>query len=179
MAELGGALAGESSAAGDGDLKLHQVQAGGDLGDRVLDLQPGVDLEEREELLIRLVEVLHGAGAAVSGRADEFGRDAAQVVGLLLGEYRRAGFLDHLLVPALNGAVAHSRRPDIAVVVGDHLDLDMAGIGDQAFEEHDRVAERALGLALRALEYDVQFVGRNTLRMPRPPPPLRALMISG
>ena len=179
VAELGRAFALESTAAGDDDLQLHQVEAGGDLGDRVLDLQPGVDLEEREDLLLRLVEELHRAGAAVAGRADQFGRHASQVVGLLLGEYRRAGFLDQLLVPALDGAVAHSRRPDVAVVVGDDLDLDMAGIGDQALHEDDRVAERALGLALRALECDFELVGANTLRMPRPPPPLRALMIIG
>ena len=86
VAELGRALALESTAAGDEDLQLDQVDAGGDLGDRVLDLQPGVDLEEREGLLLRLVEVLDGAGAAVSGGADKFGRHASQMVGLLLGQ---------------------------------------------------------------------------------------------
>ena len=80
------------------------------------------------------------------------------MVGLLLGQQRGAGFLDHLLIAALDGAIAHSRRPDIAVVVGDDLHLDVAGVGDKAFEEHDRVAERTLGLALRALECDFQFV---------------------
>ena len=130
VAELGGAFAVESTAAGDEDLQLHQVDAGGDLGDRVLDLQPSIDLEEREDLLLRLVEVLDSAGAAVSGGADQVGRHASKVVGLLLGEQRRAGFLDHLLVSALDGAVAHSRCPDIAVVVGDHLDLDVSGVGD-------------------------------------------------
>jgi hypothetical protein len=80
------------------------------------------------------------------------------VIGLNLGEYRGPGFLDHLLVPALDGAVPHARRPDIAVVVGDDLDLNVAGIGDKAFEEHDRVTERALRLALRALERDFEFV---------------------
>ena len=163
VAELGRAFAVEGTAAGDEDLQLDQVDAGGDLGDRVLDLQPGVDLEEREDLLLRLVEVLDGAGAAVSGGADKFGRHASKMVGLLLGQYRGAGFLDHLLVPALDGAVAHSRRPDIAVVVGDHLDLDVAGIGDKAFEEHHRVAERTLGFALRALERDFEFVGGEHL----------------
>src|SRR6478735_3669650 len=39
----------------------------------------------------------------------------------------------------------------------------MAGIGDKAFEEHDRVAERALGFALRALECDFEFVGGEHL----------------
>ena len=76
VAPLGRAFTLESTAAGDEDLQLHQVEAGGDLGDRVLDLQPGVDLEEREDLLIRLIEVLDGAGAAVSGGADKFGRHA-------------------------------------------------------------------------------------------------------
>src|SRR6185312_12737406 len=80
------------------------------------------------------------------------------MVGLLLGEQRRAGFLDHLLIPALNGTIAHSGRPNIAVVVGDHLDLDMAGVGDKALQEHHRVAERALSLALRALECDFEFI---------------------
>src|SRR6185312_4516122 len=82
---------------------------------------------------------------------------------LLLGQYRGAGFLDHLLIPALDGAIAHSRRPNIAVIVGDHLYLDMAGIGDKALQEHHRVPERTLGLALRALESDFQFVGGEHL----------------
>ncbi len=150
-------------AAGDENLQFDQVDAGGDLGDRVLDLQPGVDLEEREELLVRLIEVLDSAGAAVSGGADEFGRHGSKVIGLILGEYRGPGFLDHLLVPALDGAVPHARRPDVAVVVGDDLNLNMAGIGDKAFEEHDRVTERALRLALRALECDFEFVGGEHL----------------
>ena len=119
MAELRRAIADESTAAGDEYLQLDQVDAGGGLGDRVLDLQPGVDLEESEDALIRLVEELDSAGPAVSGSADKFGRHASKMVSLLLGQYRGAGFLDHLLVSALDGAVAHSRRPDIAVVVGD------------------------------------------------------------
>ena len=39
----------------------------------------------------------------------------------------------------------------------------MAGIGDKAFEEHHRVAERTLGFALRALECDFEFVGGEHL----------------
>ena len=67
------------------------------------------------------------------------------------------------MVAALDGAVAHARRPDVAVVVGDDLNLDVAGIGDEAFEEDDRVAERALGFALRALECEFEFVGGEHL----------------
>ncbi len=59
-------------------------------------LQAGVDIQERENLLIRLIEVFDGARAAVSGGADEFDRHAANVVDLGVGQQRRTGFLDHL-----------------------------------------------------------------------------------
>jgi hypothetical protein len=81
------------------------------------------------------------------------------MVGLITGQQGRAGLLDHLLVPALDGAVAHSRCPDIAVVVGDDLDLDVACIRDEALDEHDRIAKRTLGFTLRALEGDLEFFG--------------------
>ena len=61
----------EPAAGGDVDLQLDQVGVGGDLGDRVLDLQPGVDLEEGEELVARVVEELDGAGAGVPDREGE------------------------------------------------------------------------------------------------------------
>ena len=48
VAALGRRLALEPPAGGDVQLQLDEVEAGGQLGDRVLDLQAGVDLEERE-----------------------------------------------------------------------------------------------------------------------------------
>jgi hypothetical protein len=51
-------------AGGDADLLLHDVDAGDQLGDRVLDLHPRVHLDEVE--LAVLVEELEGAGAAVA-----------------------------------------------------------------------------------------------------------------
>ena len=48
VADLDGALALEPATGGDVQLGLDQVDVGRDLGDRVLDLQPGVDLEEGE-----------------------------------------------------------------------------------------------------------------------------------
>ena len=63
VAALGRLVALEPAAGRDVDLQLDQVGVGGDLGDRVLDLEPGVDLEEREVLAAGLVEELDGAGA--------------------------------------------------------------------------------------------------------------------
>ena len=158
MAPLRRAIALEGAAAGDVDLQLDQVEAGGDLGDRVLYLQAGVDLEEGEHILLGLEEVLDGRGAAVAGGADQVGGDGTQVVGLLLAHHRRGGFLDDLLVLALDRAVAHAGRPHVAVRVRDDLDLDVAGLGDKTLEEDDGVTERALGFTLGALERELEFV---------------------
>jgi hypothetical protein len=81
-AELDVALAEpELLAGGDADLRLHDVDAGDQLGHRVLDLHPRVHLDEVE--LAVLVEEFEGAGAAVADLAAGFGaafadaRDAA------------------------------------------------------------------------------------------------------
>src|SRR5215218_2291709 len=50
----------EPGAGRDVDLQLDDVEAGRRLGDGVLDLEAGVDLEEGEKLLARLVEELDG-----------------------------------------------------------------------------------------------------------------------
>ena len=74
-------------------------------------------------------------------------------VAVLLGRERDAvRLLDHLLVAPLHAAVAHADRPHRAVVVGDELDLDVAGAGDDALHEHRGVAERLEALGAGALE---------------------------
>ena len=97
--------------------------------------------------------------AALTSSADTFLR----WVRLFFGQDGGGGFFDDLLVATLNRAVANARSPDIAVVVGDDLYLDVACIGDKAFEEDDGVAEGPLCFALRALECNFEFVLR-----PRP-----------
>ena len=64
----------ELLALGDAELLADQVDAGGLLGHRVLDLQAGVDLEEGDGAVLA-DEVLDGAGAVVAGLlADGLGR---------------------------------------------------------------------------------------------------------
>src|SRR6202041_469329 len=73
-----------------------------------LDLQPGVDFEERDGAVLADQE-LAGAGAHVAGLAeDRLGR-GAQDVFLRLGQVRGRGLLDPFLVaplPATSGAPA-------------------------------------------------------------------------
>src|SRR5882762_4479222 len=61
----------QPSAGGDVQLQPDEVEVGGALGDRVLHLQPGVHLKKGERLLVRVVQELDGARAAVADRLGE------------------------------------------------------------------------------------------------------------
>ena len=61
-------------------------------------------------------------------------------------EHGAGRFLDHLLVPPLDGAVALVEVQDVALLVGEDLDLDVAGLDDELFEVDVAVAEGGLGL---------------------------------
>ena len=58
----------QSAAVGDRELQFDQVESGGLLGDRVLDLQPGVHLQE-VELAVIVGEELHRPRTGVADRA--------------------------------------------------------------------------------------------------------------
>jgi hypothetical protein len=119
----------ETLPAGDEELQLDQVQAGGRLGDLVPGTQPRLDPQERERAPPRVVEELDGAGVAPPAarhRPAAAARSSRSWV--LLGVERGTGRLrqHHPLAPPEAG-VAHPERPDAAVVVGEHLDLEAAG----------------------------------------------------
>ena len=138
-------------AVGDLELLQHQVDAGGLLGDRVLDLQSGVDLEERDQPVLA-DQVLDGACAVVVRLlADPLGR-LVDLLALRVGEERRGRLLHQLLVAALQRAVTGAGDDDVAVLVGDHLRLDVARLVQVALDEALAAAERRDRLASRRLE---------------------------
>jgi hypothetical protein len=132
----------------------------GRLGDRVLDLQPGVDLQERQQPLARLVEELHGRGVDVPGGPDQLGGVGAYHLLLLGVQHRGGGLLDHLLVTPLHAAVADAERPHGALGVRDDLYLDVVTAADRPLEEHRGVAGRFGCLRAGPLERLVKVLGR-------------------
>ena len=141
----------ETAAGRDVQLRLDQVEVRRRLGDRVLDLQAGVDLEEGERPLARVVEELDRPGADVpDGDRQPLG-GRLELLGLARVEQGRRRLLDHLLVAPLHGAVADADRPRRAMAVGDQLDLDVPCPGHQALQEDHAAAEGALGLVAGAL----------------------------
>ena len=76
----------------------------------------------------------------------------------LVVDRRRRGLLDQLLMTALDRAVAFAEVDDVAVLVGEHLDLDVARVGEIALEVDGRVREELLALARGALERVLELV---------------------
>src|SRR3546814_14201236 len=120
----------------------------------MLDLKPRVHFEEIKALARRIGardDQFDRAGAVITDRPRQ--RDAlfAHRFAHFGGDEGRRRFLDHLLMPPLDRAFALVQIKDIAVLVAEDLDLDMARVQDDFLDENAIVAEavEALGLAPR------------------------------
>ena len=133
-------------------LQLDEVQAGGGLGDGMLDLQPGVHLQE-EEVAAIVSHELDGARAGVPDGLRRQPRGLEQLGAHALGAFDegRWSLLDDLLVASLDRTFAFADGPHGAVLVGHHLDLDVMTGGQVALAEHRRVTEGRLRFAAGGL----------------------------
>ena len=127
------------------DHLAHEVDAVTLLGDRVLDLQACVHLQEVERAA--RVEELDGAGADVADLLGEVAGGLAHLLAQLRSQHGARRLLDQLLVTTLHRALALAVVHDVAVLVGHDLDLDVARLEHELLEVDPVVAERALRLS--------------------------------
>jgi hypothetical protein len=80
-------------------------------------------------------------------------------------------------VAALHRAVALAQVDDVAVAVGEDLDLDVAGIGQVALEVDRRVGEELLAAAPSKAASSSE--ASSATRKPLPPPPPAAFTATG
>ena len=144
----------------DPDLLLDDVDAGDELGDRVLDLDARVHLEEVEVALV-VEQELERAGVGVLHRARGVDDRAAQLAAHLLGHRDR-----RRLLRAASGAGAGSstrarRGARRAVMIAEDLELDVARALDVLLDVDVADAERRLRFALRRLERLAQLRRRR------------------
>src|SRR5690606_12819539 len=142
----GGVVVTELLTVGDPELLADQVDAGDLLGHRVLDLQPGVDLQEGDRAVLA-DEVLAGAGPDVTGLLEDRLRCADQPGVLLVAQEGRGRLLDQLLVAPLQGAVAGRHDHDVAVLVCQALRLYVTWLVQVALDKALAAPERRYGLA--------------------------------
>ena len=129
------------------------------LGDGMLDLDAGVQLEKGEAAVLAEDE-LGRAGALVAQRSGQRDGGVAHLAAQRCVDGGGGALLEHLLVAALDGAVALAEGDRVAVRVGEELDLDVARTLDVALEEHRVVAEAGERLALRGLDRFVELLRR-------------------
>ena len=79
----------------------------------------------------------------------------------------------------LNRAVAFAKMHDMPTMVGNNLHFDMARLEKISFEIDGVIAKSGLRLRLRGLKRMARSSALLTTRMPRPPPPAEALIITG
>ena len=144
-------LVGEPRAGSHGDHRAHQVDAGRLLGHRMLHLEPGVDLEERERA-VRREQELNGAGPTVACMGADRPGGGVDAGALLLGDEGRGRLLDELLVAPLQRTVAGAEHLDLPVPVAEHLRLDMPGPVEELLDIAFAAAEGGQRLAGGGLE---------------------------
>src|SRR5262249_51792604 len=115
----------ERTARRDVDLQSHEIEAGHQLGDRMLHLEPGVHLEE-VELAVRREHELDGAGTDVADGPNHDDRRNAHARAQPSVDARRWRLLEHLLVSPLDRALALEEMHDGPVRVAEDLDLDVS-----------------------------------------------------
>ena len=142
---------------GDADHLFHQIDAGDQLGHRMFDLQAGVHFQE-VEIARPVDDEFDGAGAGIAHRF-------RQSAGLVAHRLARGGikegrgrFFDDLLVAALDGAFAFVQIDAVAVLVGQHLNFDMARLRHEFLDEDAVIAKAGGGLVLGRLEAFARLV---------------------
>ena len=170
---------GQLASLGDQDLALDDVDSGDDLGDGVLDLEPGIDLDEVERAGLVIDQELDGAGVLVTDLSADRECRLADGVAYRWVEVGGRGDLDDLLMPPLDRAIALVEVNQMAVPIAQKLHLDVLGAADELLEE-DVGQPKAFWASRRAWSSAGSSPSAlSTTRMPRPPPPIAALTITG
>ena len=131
----------------DADLALDDVDAGDEFRHRMLHLDARVDLDEVE------LAVLRPSGTPPCPRWCSPRPTAPSAVPrpisarMRVRHHRRGRFLQQLLMPPLDAAFALAQNLDVAVLVGQHLEFDVARRADELLQVDVGRTERRAGLA--------------------------------
>ena len=137
-------------ATSDPNLLAHQVDAEHRLGNRMLDLQSGVHLEE-VEVLARHDE-LDGPGVLVTDSRSGLDRRFRHGAAARVGQTNRRRLLQKFLMPPLDGTLAFAKREGGAVAIGEDLHLDVTRVRQITLEVDIRAGEGCLRRATAGLK---------------------------
>ena len=132
---------------GHANLFLNDIDAGNHLGHRVFDLNTRIHLDEIK--LAVLVEKFEGSRTTVTNLAAGFGTTLANTRNETGRNMRRRCLFDHLLMATLHRAISLTKVNRILVLVGKHLNFNMAWIFEELFHVDRRIAEELPGFLAR------------------------------
>src|ERR1700722_3854116 len=115
------------------DLLIDDVNSGDHFGDRMLDLDPCIHLDE-EELPV-LVQELDRSSADVTQLSHRPGYNSADILALFRVQSRGGALLPYFLVAALKGTVALAKVNGVSLRVAEHLNFDVAWFGWVFFQK--------------------------------------------
>ena len=141
----------------DHDLALDQVDVGDHLRDRVLDLNAGIHLNEVQAPVL-IHQKFDRARVGVADRSQRSAQHLPDLAAQLGRDLRRRRLFEQLLMAALDGAFALAQADHVAVLVGQYLKFDVAGMVDVLLHVEVAVAECCGGLGLGRFEESRQFL---------------------
>src|ERR1051325_7869136 len=141
----------------DAKLFAHEIASGDKLRHWVFDLESRVHLEEIEFVSRVREQKLNRAGARVIHRTTNLHGSFTHAPAQIRIVYRRRAFFDHFLVAALNGTSTFAEMNEVAVLVAEDLNLNVARAFDCLFEVKRGVAERSGGFSLCCFKCRTQF----------------------
>src|ERR1700688_1351321 len=146
----------ESFARGDSQLRFHQIDVRHHFSDRVLHLYTRVHLNE-VKLAVFIHQKFNGSCIHIADfgtRSLENAADLRPQFGAYLHGRR---FFDQLLMAALDAAFALAEADDVAVLIGQYLEFDVARPLDELLHVEIAVAKGGSGLGRSLLEKRRQF----------------------
>ena len=138
------------------NLGLNNVNSRNQLGDRVFNLNPGIDLNEVE--LVRGFQKFNRGSVLVVDALHQFNRHVADFRPPFRAQDHTGGKFNYLLMTALNGAVPFKEVHDVPVFIGDHLHLDVFGLLDILFDVHLTGAKRLEGFVTGLVKFISQLL---------------------
>ena len=131
-------------AMGRPDHLLDKVDAGDQLGNRMLHLQPGVHFQEVQALVLPGDELDGSRAVVLDGLGQGHGLGAHGGARRLVEQRARRLFDDFLIAP-LNRTFPLEQMDHMAVPIAQNLDFDVTRALDELFDEDPVIAETGLG----------------------------------
>ena len=125
------------------DHPFDDIDTRDEFGNAMLNLQTGIHFQEIHLLGKRVVEELNGSGGAIPNGRHKARRPVCNAQPHRQWQVGRRGFFHYLLVAPLHRTIAITQYDNLAHTIAEHLNFDVPGARNIAFQIDARVAEAA------------------------------------